>query len=230
MGPSADQPSGVGTPDSGWQTPGRRGRATAALSSTIPADTTAGTTAGRQHGKRAPPAAPDLGGMQTPQPPTPGQPGYEPFDPQQTDPQPTASAARLEAIMEKQTETIAEAMTTALNGLTGMLQQLLERQAQPMGAPADLRTPSPWQSPPGTAPTAPQATALPPPPAAALAPPPPSPTSSAAAPFLSTLRPPPPPTPTPPPPPTPTPRRRRHRRRRHPRQPPPSTPYTRPPA
>ena len=48
MEPSADQPSGVGTPDSGWQTPGRRGRATAALSSTTPADTTAGTPAGRQ--------------------------------------------------------------------------------------------------------------------------------------------------------------------------------------
>jgi len=47
MGTSAE-PSGVGTPDSGWQQPGRRGRATAALSSTTPADTTAGTTAGRQ--------------------------------------------------------------------------------------------------------------------------------------------------------------------------------------
>jgi len=167
MGTPAE-PSGVGTPDSGWQQPGRRGRATAALSSTTPADMTAGTTAGRQqHGNRAPPAAPDLGGTQTPQPPTPGQPRYEPFnppqtDPQQTDPQQTdysaasaaslekmmeysaASAARLEAMMEKQ--------TTTLNGLL----QFLERQAQPMGAPADLRTPSPRQSPPGTAPTAPQ--------------------------------------------------------------------------
>ena len=88
-------------------------------------------------------------------------------DPQQTD----ASAARLVAMMEKQT-------TALLNGLTGMLQQLLERQAQPLGAPADLHTPSPRQSPPGTAPTAPQATALPPPPAAALTLPPPPPTSS----------------------------------------------------
>jgi len=43
MGPPADQPSVVGTPDSGWQMSGRRGRATAALSSTTPADTTAGT-------------------------------------------------------------------------------------------------------------------------------------------------------------------------------------------
>jgi len=49
MGPPADQPSGVGTPDSGWRMSGRRGRATAALSSTTPADTTEGTTAGRQH-------------------------------------------------------------------------------------------------------------------------------------------------------------------------------------
>ena len=165
------------TPHSGWQMSGHHGCATAALSSTTPADTTAGTTAGRQHGKRAPPAAPDLGGTQTPQPPTPGQPGHEPFnppqtDPQQTDPQQTdASAARLVAMMEKQT-------TALLNGLTGMLQQLLERQAQPLGAPADLHTPSPRQSPPGTAPTAPQATALPPPPAAALTLPPPPPTSS----------------------------------------------------
>jgi len=101
-------------------------------------------------------------------------------------------------MMEKQTEK-PEAMTTALNGLL----QFLERLAQPMGALVDLRTPSPRQSPPGTAPTAPQATALSPPPAAALTPPPPPPTSSAAAPLLSTLRPPPPPTPTPPPP-TPT--------------------------
>jgi len=45
----SDQPSGVGTPDSGWQMSGHRGCATAALSSTTPAGTTAGTTAGRQH-------------------------------------------------------------------------------------------------------------------------------------------------------------------------------------
>jgi len=103
--------------------------------------------------------------------------------------------------MEKQTETIAKAMTTALNGLTGVLQQLLERQARPMGASVDLRTPSPRQSPPGTA-----STALPPPPAAALAPPLPPQTSSAAAPLLSMLHPPPPPPPPPtPPPPPPTP-------------------------
>ena len=44
----SDQPSGVGTPDSGWEISGHRGCATAALSSTTPADTTAGTTAGRQ--------------------------------------------------------------------------------------------------------------------------------------------------------------------------------------
>jgi len=89
-------------------------------------------------------------------------------------------------------------MTTALNGLL----QFPERLAQPMGASVDLGTPSPRQSPPGTAPTMPQATALSSPPAAALTPPPPPPTSSAAAPLLSTLRPPPTPTPTPP---TPTP-------------------------
>jgi len=45
----SDQPSGVGTPDSGWQMSGHRGCATVTLSSTTPADTTAGTTAGRQH-------------------------------------------------------------------------------------------------------------------------------------------------------------------------------------
>jgi len=45
----SDQPAGVGTLDSGWQMSGHHGCATAALSSTTPVDTTAGTTAGRQH-------------------------------------------------------------------------------------------------------------------------------------------------------------------------------------
>jgi len=47
MGPHAD-PSGVGTPDSGWQQSGRRGRAAAARVSTTSAETPAGTQASLQ--------------------------------------------------------------------------------------------------------------------------------------------------------------------------------------
>jgi len=44
------EPSGVGTPDLGWQQSGRRGRAAAARTSTTPAETLAGTQASpRQH-------------------------------------------------------------------------------------------------------------------------------------------------------------------------------------
>jgi len=39
------EPSGVGTPDLGWQQSGRRGRAAAARTSTTPAETLAGTQA-----------------------------------------------------------------------------------------------------------------------------------------------------------------------------------------
>ena len=44
MGPPLE-PSGVGTPDLGWQQSGRRGRAAAARTSTTPAETLAGTQA-----------------------------------------------------------------------------------------------------------------------------------------------------------------------------------------
>jgi len=44
MGPPVE-PSGVGTPDSGWQQSGRRGRAAAARISTTSAETLAGTQA-----------------------------------------------------------------------------------------------------------------------------------------------------------------------------------------
>ena len=43
------EPSGVGTPDSGWQQTGRRGRAAAARISTTSAETLAGTQASPRH-------------------------------------------------------------------------------------------------------------------------------------------------------------------------------------
>ena len=46
------EPSGVGTPDSGWQQSGRHGRAAAARVSTTSAETPAGTQANPQHGSR----------------------------------------------------------------------------------------------------------------------------------------------------------------------------------
>jgi len=46
------EPSGVGTPDLGWQQSGRRGRAAAARTSTTPAETLAGTQASPRHGSR----------------------------------------------------------------------------------------------------------------------------------------------------------------------------------
>jgi len=58
MGPPVE-PSGVGTPDLGWQQSGRRGRAAAARTSTTPAETLAGTQVSpRQEGLNGVWAAP----------------------------------------------------------------------------------------------------------------------------------------------------------------------------
>jgi len=95
MGPPAE-PSGVGTPDLGWQQSGRRGRPTAARISTTSAKTPAGAQASPQHGS---PTVVSTSSAQSGLP-TPSQydPYTKPDPPNPLQEQMTALAAQLAAL------------------------------------------------------------------------------------------------------------------------------------
>jgi len=199
------EPSGVGTPDLGWQQSGRRGRAAAARTSTTPAETLAGTQASPRHGSRTVVSTSSAqSGLPT------QQVQYDSYD-NQLQEQMTALAAQIAALTAAMTAgQRASAAETAAMMTAAMMAGQAAMMAGQRASAAEVRTPSPRPSPPWTAATPPAAPAAPPAPPTPAPPPPPTPAApppptlwTAAMPPAAPAAPPAPPTPAPPPPPTP---------------------------
>jgi len=199
------EPSGVGTPDLGWQQSGRRGRAAAARTSITPAETLAGTQASPRHGSGTVVSTSSAQcGL-----PTPAQ--YDPYTAPNsyTEPGPPNPLQEQMAAQREQLTARGEQMNALTVQLTALTAAMMAGQR---ASAAEVRTPSSRPSPPWTAATLPAAPAAPPAPPAPAPPPPPTPAAPppptpaaqpAATPPAAPAASPAPPTPAPPPPPTP---------------------------